>query len=253
MSSDLQTYRPGQTGNVLFLILIAVVLFGALSFAISQTMRTNASNPDRERSEIDAGAIVQFGSSMESAITRIRLSNNCSDTQISFENSLVAGYTNPSAPPSKACNMFDPAGGNMQLLRLVPTQLEPSFSAHSLYGQPFFNGGIGFYSIGTQPTGAALAPGVELAMFVPFLNRSVCIAINQHLGIGTATTEPPWANNPTNRIGAALFTGTYAYTDQITEPLFDNHNAVCLKINSFTGGGGAAPNAYVYAHVLIPR
>ena len=252
MSSAL-LYRPHpQSGNVLFLILIAVVLFGALSFAISQTMRGNANNPDRELSEIDAGSIVQYGSSMESSISRIRLSNSCADTQISFENPIVTGYTNPTAPASRACNMFDPAGGNLQMLVLVPTQLDQSFSAHPLFGHAYFNGEIGFFNIGTTPSGAGTAPGVELAMFIPFINRSVCIAINQHLGIGTATTEPPWANG-SNRIGSSLFTGTYSYTDPITEPLFDTHNALCLKINSFTGGGGAAPNAYVYAHVLIPR
>lgn len=39
------------------------------------------------------------------------MGRGCTDTQVSFENGLVSGYTNSNAPSNHSCHVFDPAGG----------------------------------------------------------------------------------------------------------------------------------------------
>lgn len=243
-----------ENGNVLFLILIAVALFAALSYAITQSSRTSGSNGNKEQSVLNGIPLIDYGTAIQSAILRMKVSSACTDHQISFENSLLAGYTNPNAPSGKQCHVFDPSGGGMSMMKLNENLLDATYLANIRYGYPYFGNGNAIMYIGIQPPGGAgTDPGVDLVMFIPFLKREVCVSINNKLGVGATDAEPPWANDPTNRIGSNLFAGTYSYADIILVPEMRGKQSGCMKINNFSGGAGAAPNAYVYAHVLIAR
>lgn len=108
---------PHQSGNVLFLILIAVALFAALSYAVTLTTRSSGGgSAENEKAHMIASQFGQYGSSLAAAITRLRLSG-CADTDLNFAHpSLVhptfwAGSHNPSAPANGNCDVFGSAGG----------------------------------------------------------------------------------------------------------------------------------------------
>jgi hypothetical protein len=67
-----QTSRQSERGNALFLILIAVILFAALSYAITQSNRSGA-NPSRETNLIASTTVTQYPSAIRTAITRMLL------------------------------------------------------------------------------------------------------------------------------------------------------------------------------------
>ena len=97
-----QTNRA-EAGNILFLILIAVALFAALSFAITQSTRSGGGSATSEQIALDASQLMQLTSTYRSAITRMKISNGCVDTEISFFSpsyDIFGGYVNASAPPS---------------------------------------------------------------------------------------------------------------------------------------------------------
>jgi hypothetical protein len=62
-----------ERGNVLFLILIAVALFAALSYAVTQSTR-GGGNADSETGLITASQYLQYGAGLKVAITRMMIS-----------------------------------------------------------------------------------------------------------------------------------------------------------------------------------
>lgn len=80
-------------GNALFLILIAVTLFAALSYAVSQSGR-GGRGVDKERVLIDASQILQGAENLRAAITRMLLTGTD-----------VADLTLCSGGPLDTCNV----------------------------------------------------------------------------------------------------------------------------------------------------
>lgn len=94
-----------QSGNVLFMILIAVVLFAALSYAVTNGTRTGASNAQTEKEQIERAVGHSCETQLNTALTRLRTFNGCTTEQISYE--LPDGSnSNPNAPSDKSCHIF---------------------------------------------------------------------------------------------------------------------------------------------------
>lgn len=100
-----------QSGNILFLILIAVALFAALSYAVTQSNRGGGSNAQAEKDQINTAQYLQWASNIKYAITRMKLINGCEDTDITF-------YNNPARPE---CGIFHPDGGAVGMKELPET------------------------------------------------------------------------------------------------------------------------------------
>ncbi|MEL7146533.1 MAG: hypothetical protein AAFO69_09215 [Bacteroidota bacterium] len=109
-----------RSGNALFLILIAVALFAALSYAVTQSGR-GGGNIDRETSELAVSELVQYFSLVEGTVQKLLLFNGCNDTQISFWNDSDGNgtedasddYFNSNSPSDRACHVFQPQGGGI--------------------------------------------------------------------------------------------------------------------------------------------
>jgi hypothetical protein len=62
-------YRSNQRGNVLFLILIAVALFAALSYAVTQSSRSGGDSA-RETNILNSAQLAQYPNQIRTAVLR---------------------------------------------------------------------------------------------------------------------------------------------------------------------------------------
>ena len=81
-----------EKGSALFIILIAVVLFAALAYAVSQMMRGgNPNTINIEQSRLAGNEILAYAQSMRQGAQNIKISNGCNHMDSSVENSPVPG------------------------------------------------------------------------------------------------------------------------------------------------------------------
>ncbi len=180
--------RMNQSGNILFLILIAVALFAALSYAVTTSTRSGSVNAGQEQAALNAAQLIQYGGVIRQTMIRLAIMNGCTDTSFNFVGGGLGG-NNPIAPADKTCNLFDKAGGNLP----IPTKFSPEMfrplSDTSVggtdigYKLPWFGGN---YNIQDTPTAAS-----DLYMTVGDLSKDVCIAINNKMGITNPGNLPP--------------------------------------------------------------
>ena len=113
-----------ERGNILFLILLAIILFAALSYAVTNSIRGGGKDISPEVAKARATELVEYFSGIRSAITRLQLTNNCSVAQISLDynngasNCLTSelpatGYENSNSPTDCRCHVFHPKGGGV--------------------------------------------------------------------------------------------------------------------------------------------
>lgn len=253
------TLNNKERGNVLFIILIAVALFGALSFAITQSGRVGGGALN-EQNRLNASEIIAYGSDLQQAVSRLELSKNCTVTMISFENSVVAGYTNPSAPADDSCNIFDPVGGKMGYVIPNEIWMDTTQSAQPLYRELYFApssciedvGGsddAGNVAAGAQDCSADSKANNDLIMFVPYLTKETCIAINKTAGITNTGGNPPVNSAAAWPVADTPWTGTFNEDSYRVDPteILGHHNG-CFEGNTHPAGG-----IYTYYHVLRAR
>ena len=104
--------KNSSSGNALFLILIAVALFAALSYAVTQSGRGGGSI-DREQASINAAIIMQYAGTVERAIQRMKLLNGTQDEDFSFDTPEwgFTGYQHGVAQPDENKVFSDNGGG----------------------------------------------------------------------------------------------------------------------------------------------
>lgn len=232
--------RP-ESGNVLWYILIAVVLFGALSFAIAQSMRGGGSVMEDERVKISATEIVDYGTVLANAAAQLRLRGIRADA-ISLENPTLAGYANANCADD-SCKIFALDGGGVTYKAPSADWLDSTQSAQSGYGQWVFSGLNEVEQVGTD---GATAANKELIAFLPYLSKTLCIALNDKVGMTNPAGDPPQEADAIGSYGTP-FTGTYSHGELLTLPE-KGKTAGC-----FEGGGTPANGTYHYYQVLIAR
>lgn len=121
--------KTSQSGNVLFLILIAVALFAALSYAVTSSTRSGGASVSPEKYKLIASQIQQYGATLSSAIVRMRVSNGCSDTDVDFYLDGVTHTAYQHSPDAAIkCKIFHPQGGGVSYAKAQAIfGLEPDY------------------------------------------------------------------------------------------------------------------------------
>lgn len=242
--------RHPERGSVLFLILIGVMLFAALSYVVAGMMR--GGNPaviSEEKARIFAAEITNYGRAIRQAVQNVKIAG-CAATDISFENSTLVGYTHTPVA-SDECKIFHEDGGAMIYLIPATEWLDTAYSpTPALRGQWYFPADTCVPGIGNALAAGCSADGNDneaLIVVLPYIKKQICIEINRALGIGTPGADPTQEAGNAWPTGNTKFTGTFANGEQID---LANVTAGC-----FEGHGTDTPpdNTYHFYQVLLPR
>lgn len=229
---------PKEQGSVLVWILVMVSLFAALSYAVSQGSRGGASDLTEKQAELAATSILEYASQVKSAVHRLQI-NGCSDTEVSFDQAVVSGYSNPNAPTDESCHVYSANGGGLRYQNPNAEWLDGTKSSNAEYGSWLFPNDVEVLNIGAQPD-------AELLIALPYLQKQICLQANNLLGVDNPTDEAPEDNG--FDFTSIKFIGAYADNHAIANDggaveLLNKAAACYLDDNNF----------YTFYQVLIVR
>lgn len=192
-----------ERGNILFLILLAVILFAALSYAVTSSMRGGGKDASPEKARALASQLIQYGSLMENTVTRMRLAGDVPEWGLDFDDGSGPSVSNANATcTGQSCRLFTQGSlaGNMTPLKFGEEFVDTRFRAIG----PSWGGGVGtsveFKMVQIIDLGTS-AP--EVIFQIQGMPSAVCKAINEML----------WGN------GSAYGNESYGSTDSYTGTL----------------------------------
>ena len=172
---DTMFSRTGEHGNVLFLVLIAVILFAALSYAVVGSTRNQGNNNDGVTT-IGTAELNQYPASLRLVTMTMRLDGVDVD-QFEFN-----PPSNFATLTSAQVGIFHPQGGGASYQNASPSVMESGAQ-----GQWFFNAEFEIENLGLSV--GASSQGNELVAFLPGVKESVCAKVNDRVGLSTAIPD----------------------------------------------------------------
>lgn len=220
-----------ESGNVLVIILLAVVLIGALTAAIQGTSQHGA-NIDKETLILRATELQQQAAEFERGITFI-MQNGFSEVDIRFSHpDAHADYGDLGADTDKSDQLFAREGGG-SYYRTPPEDINDG-SAWEFYGNTAF-----------PDVGSASA---ELIAILPNVTQEFCLKINEIIGYD--------ATQPTDTV-ACLYDGAVSRFDAGTQfsssPNTVDPTSFSLKPSMQACIQCSSDSSYHFYHVLMAR
>jgi len=160
-----------QSGNILFMILVAIVLIAALTYAITRG-EGGKSSMDREQAAIHAAKIVSFALDVKRAAENMTRSGK-SESTISFAESHLTGYGTPDSAPAN--EVFNIAGGGASYAD-IPKNIN--------------NGAQWEFSGFTAAPNVGDAATPDLMLVLPNVSQAFCIAYNKKAGFADTAAIP---------------------------------------------------------------
>lgn len=219
----------GEGGNVLFIILLAVGLFAALSYAVMQSDSSGGAGLDRERASMLASEILLVADSIAQGVQRM-VADGVPLSSISTNDpgnvcEAGAGTDNGQANfcTSGAACLFAPEGGGVtrpEISRAAFTEDPSPFYADYFQGPNSHNGVLidglcpGTGAPGMAAIGVGTAAKDDILQIFP-LREEVCLALNRKLGIGGIPVDSCTPGQvdamPGKERGCVEFCGMYQY------------------------------------------
>lgn len=233
MTNNRNIRKTHQNGNVLFLILIAVALFAALSYVVTQSSRTGSGDAARDKARLSASNILNQVTGVQTAVSRLVL-GKCAPELLNFASPYDSININPNAPPDGHCDVFLNNGGGA-----VPQQApEGSVTPDPNY---YFVGSSALHGIGSTCSTPNCG---DLVMTLYGVNDLVCEQLNIMNGIKVQ------AATLTDTQQACPYKGTFDCNGNgTTEQIFSSaalkgKNSVCWK---------DTVHGLTFSHVLLSR
>ncbi len=237
-------HKNSQSGNALWFILIAIALLGGLNVMLTRSSNTSNETGEYERFTIQANEVLNYAKSIETAVQNLR-TRGCSESDLSFENSIATGYINANSPTDKSCHIFDPAGAGLTYIAPNKDWLDSTQSTEALYGEVYFNSRTCVSEVGGGPVGCATGANsfADLILTVPYITRDFCQALNKTI-YGTTTIPVETANAWSN--SNAKFTGSFINGTVIS-------SAVGSHKGCFEGDAYPASGSFHFYYVILAR
>ncbi len=211
----MKTNRSGESGSVIIWIFIAVILFAALSFTVSNITRTGSPGQMDELANMRATDIMQFAGAVQRGI-RFMSINGVAESEICFHADNW-GHNNYEYNPQCTFNrnrVFHPEGGSIAFQEAPPDWLEVSLP------QPANDAGTWVFSarfevedVGTDGGGGdTVAANADLVMAIAPIKIQICESVNSLLGYNPA--PPTVAASTYDDLATNEFVGTFADTTE---------------------------------------
>ncbi len=97
--------RTSERGAALFILLLCIVAFVALGFAVTGSMQGTGKNAEAEKAQLAQAQSENCTAQIDNAIIRLKTIKGCSDDEISYELP-GGGNENPDAPADNRCHVF---------------------------------------------------------------------------------------------------------------------------------------------------
>jgi hypothetical protein len=232
--------RMSERGNVLFLILIAVALFAALSYAVTQSSRSGSGDAGSETNLVNSAQITQYPSSVRTSIIRMMVSKGIAVDQLVFDK---PPFTDLNTASLRERGVFHPEGGGSTYADAAADVM-----VSGLPGPWYFNGSVEIANVGTS-TPASVA-GNEIIAFLPGIKQGVCDKINEQLGItGDVNSDVDLSGLADNMV-----TATIANTDgNLILGDGPSTDTAGLSGQAFGCFRNNNTSTYVYYHVLVEQ
>ena len=188
-SSSVKSLHSTEHGNVLFLILIAVALFAALSYAVTNSNRTSSVSMSYERAKSCVAEIDSLFSSIQTGITRIRAKGyedyeiDVSTNMYKTKSGVVMNTANATCT-SNDCRIYADRGGNVPAMILSPDCLDANDGYIPSGGAP---GHVWFEALSIPEIGTP----TENSLFARIIriNDAVCAAWNYREALSGIPTD----------------------------------------------------------------
>jgi hypothetical protein len=220
-------YR-NDSGNAFFIILLGVVLFAALMFTFSRSVRQGGENISIKKAELMATDIIAHAQRVERTVNLLRR-RSVSENDISFENTFDAGYVNAGCGTPN-CKVFV---GRPGILYQRPPEGANDGTEWVFTGANYVDG-LGAAGDRTDS---------ELLIILPNVLQSVCEKINEYLGIAGVPQED-------GNSSLTKFTGTFSNTP---ETIAENGGGTSLERVKTGCYENIGDGTYRFYHVLIQR
>ena len=242
--------RTAESGNVLFLILVAVVLFAALTYAVTQS-RWGNNEESVEKNLISKAQITQYPADISTSIVRMMLNHDVTIDQLDFNPPTAfdipnTAYVDPHGKRIRA--VFHADGGGItwqQAPAVVMDDGQP--------GQWYYNANFSIPNIGN--TSVMDASGNDLIAFLPGVRQDVCEKIDESVGLAAHAL-------PVMKIDmAAMKVTQHAVAGVVIPPFPVSPGTPLVPVTGASVAGqpfaclsnGASPPVFVYYHVLLER
>ena len=242
LSDSFSAGRTGcgnERGNVLFLVLIAVALFAALSFAVTQSTQSGGGDVSGETNSVNSSQIIHFTTDVNVSIARMLINRQDVD-KLEFNKPVDFAKCTPGFG---RC-VFHPQGGG-----IVYAPAPGNVMASTNEADWIFNGENEVNLLGTSTGDDTSSPSTaDLIAFLPGVSQNICASINGKLGISGIPVETgidfSSASNMVNTNGS---TDTSMNGSGATIG-FDVSALDHQPLGCFEQGG-----IYVYYHAVVER
>ncbi len=243
--------RETERGNVLFLILIAVALFAALSYAVTQSTRSGSGDASGETNLINSAQLAQYPAGVRTSVVRMVIGG------ISVDQLVFDGPTNFGVISDLRYAVFHPQGGGAVFQRAPQELLDQGASGSWIFSSVYQVDGIGATNV--ADTGAN-----EIIAFLPGVSQNICRRLNREVGItsGNADGIP---GIPEGDLGGGLTIAVPAAAQAMVDATpgipdtaggLIGNNLAGQPFGCYRNGAANATyptRTYVYYHVLVER
>ncbi len=228
-----------EKGNILFLILIAVALFAALSYALSGSLRGGGEKGE-ESALVESSGIIQFGASISQAISRMIILNKAEEEELCFYTGANDETYNHAGCDDNKHKVFHPEGGGVGYRK----------SSQELNGGMEWEFTARTRVFGSKNNAENDPASADLVMLSRNFNKALCTKINEKLGIDEIPED-------FGDIDIFRFDGDYGGEDTI-----DGCNPNCTEIDDSPFASRSvnygcfqeeATGDYIYFHLIHAR